>query len=199
MAAHSRGVFHSDIKLENLLINTETLGQSDRLWVQESGYERFCVNKMFAVTVQSHTGSGTIIHLKNSLKQLDTALTWHEVLEKLCPDLFSSLLPSSLTVTVSTDLKETTKMLVEETQTIEDVLQFDPQIKVVSFKLKFQSETPPPNNTRNAFSIMMGQAKTPKDPMLRSCNNGWPQVAEPWDIVGMDLVGMVTPTKEGYQ
>lgn len=63
-------------------------------------------------------------------------------------------------------------MLVEETQTIEDVLQLDPQIKVVSFKLKFQSKTPPPNNTRNAFSIMMGQAKTPKDPMLRSCNNG---------------------------
>ncbi|XDV14794.1 hypothetical protein PO909_014982 [Leuciscus waleckii] len=49
-AAHMccrRGVFHRDIKLENLLINTETLevklidfGCGDLL--QESGYERFC-------------------------------------------------------------------------------------------------------------------------------------------------------------
>ncbi|XP_056102710.1 serine/threonine-protein kinase pim-3-like [Rhinichthys klamathensis goyatoka] len=50
MAAHMccrRGVFHRDIKLENLLINTDTLevklidfGCGDLL--QESGYERFC-------------------------------------------------------------------------------------------------------------------------------------------------------------
>ncbi|KAG5274657.1 hypothetical protein AALO_G00138710 [Alosa alosa] len=55
--------------------------------------------KMFAVNVKSYTESGTIIHLKNALKHLNIALTWHEVLEELCPDLFPSLLPTSLTVT----------------------------------------------------------------------------------------------------
>ena len=59
------------------------------------------VKKMFAVTVQSYTGSGTIaIHLKNALKYLDTAITGHEVLEDLCPEFYPSLLPSSLTATV---------------------------------------------------------------------------------------------------
>lgn len=50
LAAHMccrRGVFHRDVKLENLLVNTETLevklidfGCGDLL--QESGYETFC-------------------------------------------------------------------------------------------------------------------------------------------------------------
>ncbi len=29
--------------------------------------------------------------------------------------------------------------------------------------------------------------------------NFFPQVAEPWEIVGMDLVGKLTPNKNGYQ
>ncbi|XDV48846.1 hypothetical protein PO909_018201 [Leuciscus waleckii] len=55
MAAHMscrRGVFHRDVKLENLLINTETLevklidfGCGDLL--QEAGYERFCGTRLY--------------------------------------------------------------------------------------------------------------------------------------------------------
>lgn len=84
-----------------------------------------------------------------------------QTLEDVCSDALTG--NADLTVTVSTSLNEIATLSVEESQTIEDTLRFDPQIKVVHFKLRIQTETAP--QIKDAFSVLMGAAKTTKDPL----------------------------------
>lgn len=84
-----------------------------------------------------------------------------QTLQDVCPDALT--VNADLYVTVSTSLNEIATLSVEESQTIEDTLRFDPLIKVVNFKLRIENETAP--QIKDAFCVLMGAAKATKDPL----------------------------------